>query len=284
LWKIADPKASRYKLNGHNKTVQSLSFSSDNRFLVSSGWDQNVIAWDLLTRQAIHKFTGHQGHVNATAWAPFEYAFSSGASGSKDCSLISWDMEEILFSQSDLPDPDSERSAAEQFESIWRSLGASSLVLSTRATSKLAAGGDFFLEALEARVEETISADPSRTTEEYLKQLNDPEYQVRQKATEALFKMVQEVETILRAELERTSLPEVKYRLLKILRQDSPGSKSDLVFTRRWYRIILALEKIRTERSQAILKAVSVGHRDKDIASHALASYQRNLKRSELGR
>jgi len=282
LWSIEDPKAGRYTLNGHKETVQSLSFSPDNRFLVSSGWDQHVIAWDLLSRQAIKKFEGHQGHVNATACAPFGFAFSSGASGAKDCSLIAWDMEEILFAGHDLLQPKFELSAAQQFDSIWKSLGAGSLRLSMAATSEFAAGGDFYLDTLEERIEDTISIDRSGTTEEYLRQLNDPRYKVRQRATEALLKMVREVETRLRAELRRTSLPEVKYRISMILAQEPPKAKSDLVVARRWYRIILALEKIRSERSQAILKAVSLGHRDANIASHALASYQRNLRRQEL--
>ena len=284
LWEVADPKSARYTLNGHESTVQSLSFSPDDRFLVSSGWDEKVVAWDLLTRQAVRKFEGHQAHVNATACAPFGFAFASGASGSKDCSLITWDMEEILFRDKDLPDAKSELTAAQQFEPIWKSLGASSLQLSIRATSKLAAGGDFYLETLERKIQGTISVDRSSNTELYIKQLNDRDYEVRERATEALMKMAKEVETRLRAELKQTTLPEVRYRISMILRHDPPKAKSDLVITRRWHRVILALEKIQTERSQAILKAVSSGHRDEEIASQASASYQRNIKRAELAK
>ena len=284
LWEIADPKNGRYTLNGHEETVQSLSFSPDNRFLVSSGWDQKVIAWDLLTRQAIRKFEGHQGHVNATAWAPLAFAFASGASGSKDCSLITWDIEEILFTGNDPPDLESELSLAQQFEPIWKTLGASSLRLSMRGTSQLAAGGDYYLEALEEKIQATISVHRSSSTEQYIEQLDDPDYQVRQEATEALLKMAKEVEARLRAELKQTTSPEVKYRISMILKHEPPKAKSDLVANRRWLRIILALENINTERSQAILKAVSLGHRNSDIASHAAESLQRNVKRSRLAK
>ena len=284
LWDVTDPKNGRYTLNGHQETVQSLSFSPDNRFLVSSGWDQNVIAWDLLTRQAIRKFEGHQAHVNATAWAPLSFGFASGASGSKDCTLITWDIEEILFTGNDPPDLKSELSIAQQFEPIWKSLGASSLRLSMRATSRLAAGDDYYLETLEEKIEATISVHRSSSTEQYLKQLDDPDYQVRQRATEALLKMVKEVEARLRAELKRTSSPEVKYRISMILKHERPKAKSDLVASRRWLRIILALENINSERSQAILKAVSLGHRSSSIASHARESFQRNVMRSQLAK
>ena len=283
LWKVADPKNGRYTLNGHQETVQSLSFSPDNRFLVSSGWDQNVIVWDVLTRQAVRKFEGHQAHVNATAWAPLSFAFASGASGGKDCSMITWDIEQILFPVHDQPDSDSKLPIDQQFEVIWKSLGASSLRLSMRATSQLAAGGDYFLESLEKKIQETISVHHSGLVEEYLEQLDDPEYQVRQQATEALLKIVKKVEARLRSELKRTSSPEVKYRISMILRRERPKPKSDLVVNRRWQRIILALEKIHTERSQTILKAVSLGHRDSGIASQAADSFQRNVKRSQSG-
>ena len=282
LWEVANPKKGRYTLNGHKETVQSLNFSPDNRFLVSSGWDENVIAWDLLTRQSIRKFDGHQAHVNATAWASFSFAFASGASGVKDCSLITWDIEEILFGVGGQPDLKSELSLDQQFEAIWKSLGASSLELSMRATSKLAAPGDYFLDPLEKKIREAISGHQSGLTEQYIKELNDPKYEVRQRATVALLKIVKKVEARLRAELKHTSLPEVKYRISMILKHDPPRAKSDLVARRRWLRIILALEKIDSERSQAILKAVSTGHRNAEIASHASLAYQRNIQRDQL--
>ena len=282
LWATADPKNGRYTLNGHTETVQSLSFSPDNRFLVSSGWDQTVIAWDLLTRQKIRKLEGHQAHVNATAWAPLSFSFASGASGIKDCSLITWDIDEILFPAHNKPDLDSELSVAQQFDPIWKSLGASSLRLSMRATSKLAAGGDYFLDSLEKKIRGTISVDRSASTENYIKQLDDPDYEVRQKATEALLKIVNEIEAKLREQLKQTSSPEVKYRISSILKQDPPRAPSDVVVTRRWSRIVLALEKIHTERSQAMLKAISLGHRDSEIASGASESFHRNNVRQQM--
>jgi len=282
LWKIGDRQNTRYTLDGHEETVQSLSFSPDNRFLVSSGWDENVVVWDLLTRQAIKKFTGHQGNVNATAFAPFGFAFASGASGFKDCSMITWDMEELLFDKSDTPDLKSEVPVDERFEEIWKSLGASSLRISINATSKLAGGGDYFLGSLEKKIESVISVNRSITTERYIQQLDSPNFSIRERATQALLKIVKEIEARLQEELRQTSSPEVKYRIAMILKSDPPRGKSDLVVTRRWCRVILALEQINSERSQAILKAVSLGHRSSDIALHAAQSHQRNVRRSQL--
>ena len=282
LWEIGNSKNTRYTLAGHEDTVQSLSFSADNRFLVSSGWDKNVFVWDLLTRQSINNFKGHNGHVNATAFAPFGFAFATGASGLKDCSMITWDMKEVLFDKAYSPDKESDLSVDEQFEPIWKSLGTSSLKLSIKATSKLAAGGDYFLGSLEKKVQSDISLNRSVTTETYIKQLDSPDYALRDQATRALLKMVKEVEARLRNELKQTTSPEVKYRISMILKSEPPRGKSDLVLTRRWYRIILALEQINTERSQAILKLASQGHRSSEIALHAAQSYRRNVKRAKL--
>ena len=120
--------------------------------------------------------------------------------------MIAWDIEPILFPGHDQPGLKSGLSVEQQLESIWKSLGASSLRLSMRATSQLAAGGDYFLETLDNKIKDTISVHRSGLVEDFLEQLDDPDYQLRQQATEALLKIIETVEAKLRAELKRTSL------------------------------------------------------------------------------
>jgi len=286
LWDLRnnpeDPSSRRYTLAKHNETVQSVSFSPDNRFLVSTGWDKKVIAWDLLTRQPIGEFNGHTEHVNASGFAPLDYSFATGASGTTDCSAIVWNLRESLFGNGVKPDQQSDPD--EQFESIWKSLGTSTVRVSMKATASFALSGDFLLDSLENQIRTSVSDDTNTAVEDQIKLLAHPEFAVREKATTSLLKMRAKAEARLRKYLKETDSPEIRYRVSMILKQKTPRSTSDLVTTRRWYRTIFALEEINSERSQKILRAISDGHGNIIIAQHALAAYQRNVKRRELAK
>ncbi|TFK65937.1 WD40 repeat-like protein [Pluteus cervinus] len=77
-------------LNGHKGPVESVAFSSDNRYVVSGSWDQSVRVWDAETGQQTAEFQGHTSKVTSVR-------FSSGnkyvVSGSEDKSVKVWDVE-----------------------------------------------------------------------------------------------------------------------------------------------------------------------------------------------
>ncbi len=129
LWDLRDPHKSKYVLAAHKERVQSLAFSPDNRLLVSASWDQNVIAWDLLTRQSLYEFSGHSEHVNATACSPLDFTIASGATGKSDTSAIIWDLKERLSA--------SGSGEIQSFERIWNGLGASLVETSIASTMQL---------------------------------------------------------------------------------------------------------------------------------------------------
>ncbi len=280
LWDLRDPSQRRYELRKHDETVQSVSFSPDGRFLVSSSWDEKVIVWDLLTRQPIGEFLGHSEHVNATASAPLDYGFASGASGTTDCSTILWDMKELLFKPEHKPDPNSKLTREQEFDSIWRLLGTSSLKTSMTATSRFAQSGDLYLDLLENRIQPVISNQSSGTIDERIKLLEHPEFKVRTQATEDLIKLKGLAEAKLRRVLKDNISPEIRYRISLILRRKEPRPKSNVVETRRWFRTILSLEEINSVRSQTILKSIADGHRDVYVSEHAKKSFDRNIQRN----
>ena len=274
LWDLRDPSQKKYTLAKHGETVQSISISADNRFLISSGWDEKVIAWDILTRQMIGTFEGHAEHVNATACSPLDFSFASGASGVNDCSAIVWTMKDLLFPR--VPEPD-----LDDFDSIWTGLGTSSLKNSLRATHSFIRGGEMFLDPLGKRIQSSVTESSSGSFEENIQLLTHPEYAVRENATVELIRVRGQAESRLRRVLAETASPELRYRIGKILKTKIARPKSTLIEMRRWGRIILALELINSRRSQEMLASIADGHRDFDVARDARDSFERNELRKK---
>ena len=76
-------------LSGHASRVQSVSFSSDGKLLVSGADDKTVKLWDMQTGGIIQDFSGHQGRI----WSVSISADSAVvASGSKDSAIHLWDV------------------------------------------------------------------------------------------------------------------------------------------------------------------------------------------------
>lgn len=275
LWDLRDPHQKKYTLNKHDETVQSLSFSADNRFLISSGWDETVVAWDLLTRQAITQFIGHTEHVNATAFSPLDMTFATGASGTSDTSTIVWDLKKFVMR----PQP---AIVWNDFDKVWTRLGANSLKDSLDATSQFIAGGDEFLDLLEKRVGTMLDAKTPGSIDESIKLLDHPEWAIREEATLHLMTMRGKADVELRLAYDEAESPEIKCRLSRVLKKKFSQPKSNVVDLRRWSRIVFALEQINTRRTQTLLKNLAAGSTDIDVSIDAQDAFQRNERRNAL--
>ena len=269
LWDLRDPHQKKYTLNRHEETVQSLSFSPDSRFLVSSGWDATVVAWDILTRQAIAQFIGHSEHVNATSFSPIDLQFASGAAGTTDTSTIVWGLKEFVL----LPNA---RLSNRGFDQVWTALGSNTLGASLNATAEFLAGGDEYLEIVEHRVGKTIAENTVGSIDESIKLLNHPEWAVREKATQQLLLIRAKADRELRSALEQTQIPEIKFRISHVLKKKIERPRINIVETRRWSRIIFALEHLNTDRSQELLTRIASSTLNMDIAQDAKDSFARN--------
>jgi WD40 repeat protein len=84
-------KRSEYnRLEGHNDSVRSVSFSPDGKTLASGSADKTIKLWDLETGKEIRTLKGHDNYVNTISFSPDGKTLASG-SGDKTIKL--WNLE-----------------------------------------------------------------------------------------------------------------------------------------------------------------------------------------------
>jgi WD40 repeat protein len=75
-------------LEGHTDGVWSVSFSSDDKHIVSGSWDKSVRVWDALTGEMLKVLEGHTGRVSSVSPSNDDKRI---VSGSLDTSVRVWD-------------------------------------------------------------------------------------------------------------------------------------------------------------------------------------------------
>ncbi len=77
------------RLNGHQDSVNSVSFSPNGKTLASGSRDKTIKLWDLASGKEIRTLSGHQEGVNSVSFSPDGKTL---ASGSDDKSIKLWDL------------------------------------------------------------------------------------------------------------------------------------------------------------------------------------------------
>ncbi|MBU4036680.1 MAG: protein kinase, partial [Proteobacteria bacterium] len=86
LWDVETGKCLR-TFEGHSKSVNSVSLSSDSRYAFSGSSDNTLKLWEIETGKCLHTFEGHSGIVDSVSLSvDGRYALS----GSWDKTLKLW--------------------------------------------------------------------------------------------------------------------------------------------------------------------------------------------------
>ena len=75
-------------ISGHDKTVTTVAYSPDGRWVASGSWDQSVRIWDAATFEPAAALAGHEGAITSIVYSPDG---SRVFSGSRDHSIRVWD-------------------------------------------------------------------------------------------------------------------------------------------------------------------------------------------------
>ncbi|AZL53363.1 hypothetical protein EI285_01765 [Aliarcobacter skirrowii] len=85
-----NPSCLDKNINGHNKDVNSIAISSDNRYIVSGSSDKTVKLWEINSGKLLKTFTGHKNIVNSIAISSDNRYI---VSGSADDTVRLWDFK-----------------------------------------------------------------------------------------------------------------------------------------------------------------------------------------------
>ena len=269
LWNLHDPHQLKFRLEGHDDTVQSIAFSADNRFLVSTSWDKTSIVWDLLTREPIKRIKGHTEYVNSSAFSPVGLQLATGASGKSDSSVIVWELSDFLFPVEPRP------VTAESFDQSWRELGSAFADKALNAVNDLRHSMSEIGPHLVDRVGTLNSMVSLDQLQAWLSDLDDPKFSVREKATLLLQKSRGPADALLQEALRKTTSAEVRYRISRILRTEVTRPKISLTELRRLHRSVFLLELVNDAMSRDLLQAIATQHPHIDIARDAAAAVKR---------
>jgi WD40 repeat protein len=90
LQELLNQKSEHNRLEGHDNSVRSVSFSPDGKTLASGSQDKTIKLWNLETGKEIRTLKGHNDYVNSISFSPDGKTLASG-SGDKTIKL--WNLE-----------------------------------------------------------------------------------------------------------------------------------------------------------------------------------------------
>jgi hypothetical protein len=173
--------------------------------------------------------------------------------------------------------PEAVALSADDLEGLWNDLTGTSATNAYRAILRLTACGRESVPFLKQRLKSGITSNEPRMVR-LIKDLDDDEFTVREKAAQELESLGPRAEAALRRALEGRPSTEVRSRvghLLKKLKAGAPLPSADLI----GLRVLEVFENADTQAAQQVLKELANGAPEALLTRQAKASLDRLAKR-----
>ncbi len=170
-----------HELAGHKGRVFAIAFSPDGRFLASGGIDKTIRTWELATGKEVHRHAAHQGVVTVLSFAEQSPRL---VSGSTDRTALLWNTTGSLVSQLERPKLDDD-----SLNNFWGDLSSAAPSQAYRAMGIFAAEEEQSFPFLQRRMEGLLIPSKNNRIDKLLKDLDDDDSIVRQRATRELRKL-----------------------------------------------------------------------------------------------
>jgi RNA polymerase sigma factor (sigma-70 family) len=270
LWELAS-RQQRLALK-HEWTVTSVAFSPDGRWLLAGGERSNkgescTLLWDVLTGEVVSRFASHSGGVLSVAFAPDG---QTCVSGSQDTTALIWDVAARLRERK----PRRLDLTAAELDALWKGLSEADAARAYRAMGTLISCPDRAIRLVQDRLPPVAVTDPKRLAA-LLADLESEQFDVREKATQALEGLAASAEAELRRALRGNLSPEAKQRLKQVL------DKLEGADAFQAQRAVEVLERIETEETRRVLAALARGLPEARLTREAKAVLARLEKRPD---
>jgi WD40 repeat protein len=247
-------------LDGTLRSIRAAAFSPDDKLLAAAGSDGNVTLWETLTGQVLVEFKAHEERVNCVAFAPDGRSLATGGD-----TVLVWSLTACGPVLSERwRDP-----ADDDLESMWKALSGEAGEDGFAAMRGLVASPKKAVPFLRSKLPTALDLGRIKM---FLKQLDDDEFEKREKASQELERMGRDAEQALRTALAGKPSAEVKRRIEELL---SNLTGDDSPRERCWSRAVFVLEQIGTPEARAVLKLLAEGDRVPKAAEDARGALKR---------
>jgi hypothetical protein len=257
-------------LPGGPDWVDCLALSPDGRVLATGQIrEKTVRLWEVATGRERGRLSGHSDSVSGLAFSPDGNLL---ASASADATVLVWDLTEAPL----VGMPRTSVRSDEERATAWTDLGSRDAARAWAAVGALKAAPDDGLALLRERLRPARPADP-RATARLIADLDDDEFEVREKASKELGELCESVEPALREALEANPSAEVRQRveaLLEIVQNPTPPPNR-----LHELRALEALERIGTPAARDLLRTLADGAPAARLTQEAKTALERLAKR-----
>lgn len=251
-------------------TTRSLIFPSQlirrERIGLSVTGTGTISCWEMSSQKKLGEFGLKSDGTSMLALSCDQRLLASGGNGV----VLVWDLESIFQQWFGLPLKDPTEA---ELKRKWADLISDDPVVACKAISALSGSDPKVVAFLRERLRPAVEEQLNKQIDELVRQLDDIDFRVREKASSDLKRIGRTAFPLLRIAVRTTSSTEVRGRANEILGNDtSPALAGEQL---RTVRAIEVLEKIGTEEAAEILGALAKGFPWAPETEHAKAALDR---------
>jgi WD40 repeat protein len=250
--------------------VSLLPFTTDGRHLLAAGAD-SLSLWDLVSRQRIarHSAPGLSSSASAFAVAPNDRTV---AKGNTDTTILLWDLSPPAAKRPAAPLTNAQR------EAFWTDLAGDDGGRALAAIAYLADEPKQTMPLLRARLH-PAKAPSAEELRQLLADLDNAQFERREKATKRLTELGELAQTALREALQRKPSLEVRRRIENLL---AAPRRLPTAEEGRHLRAIRVLESIGTAEARQVLETLARGAADARLTKAAKDAMTRLARQAKL--
>jgi len=219
-----------------------VALSPDGQLLATAD-DSGPILWEAATCKEVRRWKGHHGKVTALLFTPDGKTLLTG---SMDTTALAWDVAGRLEARDGPP-------SAKELDAWWDALAGKDAAGAWRGVRALAAAPGPAAPLLKDRLKQRDA--PEGRLARLIADLDDDDFDVREKATAELDRLKGEAVPALRKALAARPSAEAKQRIEGLLAKSAELSADEL----RALRAVCALEWMGTAEAKDALQAVADG-------------------------